>query len=130
MKNILLIGKNLKSMGEEIWRLNKDTYFVSVTNIKDKDFLSFVYNSKTPILCILDESYLDNIKVNDMMELCETYNFVPMFVSISKDSLSHKAFLTLNNRYRDSMEYDVNEDNVDYDEFLKICVNYLHGKDE
>lgn len=131
MKNILLIGAKdiLKKLGKDIWRKNTETYLVSVTDIKDIDFKSFCFKSDAPILCIFDEGNLVKATVNEVMEFCEKFNFVPMFVTDSNKTITHSAFLTLNDRYRDSMEYTTNKNNEGYEEFVDICANYLHGKD-
>ena len=127
MKNIILIGANTKETSLDIWRKNTATYVVSVDNIRDKDFISFILNSEAPIICIFDEKYLEQCSVNAMLDFCEKYNFIPMFVSIHNKDLSHCAFLTLNDRFRESMEYTKNDNSNDYEEFIHICASYMEG---
>lgn len=127
MKNIILIGKNTKETSLDIWRINTGTYVVSVDDIKDKNFISFILTCKSPIICNFDEEYLEKCHVNDMMDFCEKYNFIPMFISVHNKDLSHCAFLTLNDRFRESMEYTKNDNSEDYKEFIHICASYMEG---
>lgn len=126
-KNIMLIGKSLETIGNDIWKHNTNSFLISVDNINDGEFLTFVRSSKFPILCMFDEMYLNDTQVNDVLDFCDTYNFIPMCVTDDKTDLSHIAFLNLNNRYRDCLEYTMNEENEDYDEFTHICASYMKG---
>ena len=127
MKNIILIGNEPKNTSLDIWKLNTGIYVVSVDNIKDKNFIHFVLSAEAPILCDFDEKYLNNCSVNDMMDFCEKYDFIPMFISKHNKDLSHCAFLSLNDRFRESMEYTINEESKDYDDFIHICASYMKG---
>ena len=130
MRNILLIGRNIKTVGNDIWKKNTNVYHVSTSTLTDRNFIDFILSAKTSILCSMEEKYLDDITVNGLMDFCDRYKFLPMFVVLDKSDLAHSAFLTLNDRYRDSLEYTINDEEKEYKDFVNICSEYLIGCDE
>ena len=130
MKNILLIGNSVVDIAQDIWKLNTNRYCVKVDDLSDKNLYLFCRKATAPIICVFDEKHLNNTKVNDVMEFCDKLNFVPMFISTDNKCLSHCAFLTLNDRYRDSLEYAINQEEKDLDEFKHICSSYMEGIDD
>lgn len=128
MKNILLIGNSVKDIAEDIWKINTNTYCISSDNLEDGNLRSFIHQASVPIICVFDEKNLEKTEVNTLMDFCENNNFTPMFISTGNKCLAHCAFLTLNDRYRESMEYETNADETDLDEFKHICVAYMEGR--
>lgn len=135
MKRILLIGDNDTTINKaaiDISELVNDSIFIIEATDNEtlrEDTEAFpgqyvmVVNSK-----LFNEK--DALQVDEFIQLCETNNLVPAFISSDTLAMPNTMYITLEGHLEHSVHYLFNNDHKDYDVFLSICKNILLGEED
>ena len=66
--------------------------------------------------------------INDVVAFCRKFNYTPIIVSRSNKDPEHICYLALEDMLQKTIEYRLNDENIEYEEFLDICNEYVKGR--
>ncbi len=127
--NILYIGKNTDNVLTDIWHLNTNYTVIQCNDLNNKQFQDYIKKLKNPnITYITAEKLQEKHSINDVVAFCRKFNYTPIIVSRSNKDPEHICYLALEDMLKKTIEYRLNDENIEYEEFLDICSEYVKGR--
>ena len=126
--NILFIGKDCDDIITDIWRCNTNYMVIQCINLNDKEFIHYIKSLECPNITIITaEKLQESHSINDVVAFCRKFHYTPIIVSRDNKDPEHICYLALEDMLQKTIEYRLNAEKIEYDEFLDICCDYVKG---
>lgn len=126
--NILFIGSNCDDRLNDLWKLNTNYTVLQCTDLNNKQFQDYIKKLKNSNITYMTAKTLqDNHSINDVVSFCRKFHYTPVIISRDNKDSEHICYLALEDMLQRTIEYRLNEQNCEYEEFLDICREYVKG---
>ena len=125
--NILLIGSNTEKIAKDIWSANTNYYIIGDNpDIWSDEFINFSKDKK--LIVLIENDRILSKKVNDVIDDMFKYKYIPIIVTDFEDTIDYNIYSALSESIPETILYIRNDDDKEYNEFIKLTQDYLLGK--
>lgn len=123
--NIILVGKDIQKIGEDVKKRVETAALIDVNDLED-DAIDYMKNNQVIALC--DTGIVDKLSPWTFKEVCEACGAVPFFIAEQTEApVEYSMCVQMNTWYPTSACYIVNDNQEDYDVFLNILESELRS---